>query len=1030
LQVPAPTHQAPPPPSPRSPSADVWRPCSRPPALRLPAPCQQPTGGAWDPSEFSVSTSAGEESARCGLRRRFGSFRSSSYRSQAPFRDLVALAREPPPERPGKHEVSPTWTTDAVADTERPPLPVSRRVSEEIHRAMPAEDDVTVTVSMSADIGRLTGARQLAAAAQAMRTTGEKVEEERLRLEAAREEERRRQEKAKSRTKERSGAQPIFLNIASSPGFDPCILGLIVISSIALAIDSPYIENTGKLGLMLNVVDKISVIAFTLEMIVRMGAFGIVKAPPDLPSSCPKPYFRVGWNWIDFFIVLAGLLEFIMSLVFGQSSSLKTVRTLRVLRVLRPLRLVKSYKGVRVLVEGLLQSVHTLVVVSFIGALFYVGFGIWFVNLLQGQLWHCSLDPSGRHMPLIETRDDCIAAGGDWVNNDSNFDNLGAALVTLLHVSMGEGWLEVLIAIVDSRGINLQPRKGARIQLALPVILFVALSNFCMANLTIGVLVDQYMTTKAEVNHISELDEKERQWIEMQSKVFFGGKGMSRFQKVLYGSELFVGFRGRLCDLVESREFDAAVLWTILVNTLFLCLDHPTASPTFRNVLSAGSLVCIVLFNAETVLRIFVFRRIYFKEPWNVFDLVVVVACDIGGLAELMTLDGPTAQILQAFRVGRVLRLTRYVGFMQVMVETLTEVMPGLLNVMALLGLMIFMFACLGVGLFGTVDDSGSGLGGATFHSFGDAVLLLFRGATGERWHLVMHDLATSKPGCTTEFQTPQDLAEVGPRGCGTLLAYPFFVIYELLVYMVLLNLLVSVILDTFRRVRRRAMVAAFERQLRSLVELWHSRDYDATGYVELDAVVDLLLEIPPPVGFLGSKRKRVVHCMRFLPLFSEARLHFRDVVIFVARRCYLWLRQLPEGDTEKVSFDPTLLLHWIAQFPDVEFKDVFEDDCVMVAHVIIASHVIRFVNSKRDQWRLAKVQREERAKRDRDAARRNQMKSEVHTGGMLQDDGAGVGTLPAPEAEAPSMLLPQLSPAAMEAMPQLSPLPWPPPLS
>merc|ERR1719401_722523 len=142
----------------------------------------------------------------------------------------------------------------------------------------------------------------------------------------------------------------------------------------------------------------------------------------------------------------------------------------------------------------------------------------------------------------------------------------------------------------------------------------------------------------------------------------------------------------------------------------------------------------------------------------------------------------PASNILRAFRVGRVLRLTRYVVSLRIMINTLAKALPGLVNVSALLALLIFMFACLGVGLFGTVAVGPATSGGANFHSFGNALVLLFRGATGERWHLVMHDLAARQPGCTDIDQTPQELAVEGARGCGSVIAYPFFIAYELLV--------------------------------------------------------------------------------------------------------------------------------------------------------------------------------------------------------------------------------------------------------
>lgn len=52
-----------------------------------------------------------------------------------------------------------------------------------------------------------------------------------------------------------------------------------------------------------------------------------------------RSYLRDGWNVIDFFVVITGLMEF-----YGGSVNLKALRTLRVLRPLRSINAVPSMK--------------------------------------------------------------------------------------------------------------------------------------------------------------------------------------------------------------------------------------------------------------------------------------------------------------------------------------------------------------------------------------------------------------------------------------------------------------------------------------------------------------------------------------------------------------------------------------------------------------------------------------------------------------------------------------------------------------
>ena len=64
---------------------------------------------------------------------------------------------------------------------------------------------------------------------------------------------------------------------------------------------------------------------FTLELVLKVIAFGFIMHP--------KSYMRDTWNWLDFVVVVTGLIELSMG-----SKGAESVRSLRVLRVLRPLK--------------------------------------------------------------------------------------------------------------------------------------------------------------------------------------------------------------------------------------------------------------------------------------------------------------------------------------------------------------------------------------------------------------------------------------------------------------------------------------------------------------------------------------------------------------------------------------------------------------------------------------------------------------------------------------------------------------------
>ena len=118
-------------------------------------------------------------------------------------------------------------------------------------------------------------------------------------------------------------------NIVNHPYFDNCILALIILSTILAAIENPLLDHKSKLLKFLKITDIIIVVVFTLEMIMKILAFGLFFNGRD-------SYLKDTWNILDFTIVLISLSEF----AFGEGVSV--IKLLRTVRALRPLKLVTT----------------------------------------------------------------------------------------------------------------------------------------------------------------------------------------------------------------------------------------------------------------------------------------------------------------------------------------------------------------------------------------------------------------------------------------------------------------------------------------------------------------------------------------------------------------------------------------------------------------------------------------------------------------------------------------------------------------
>ena len=69
-------------------------------------------------------------------------------------------------------------------------------------------------------------------------------------------------------------------------------------------------------------------------------------------------------------------------------------------------------------------------------------FGILGTNFYSGLFWSCHSDniPAGPLRKTIATKWECFDAGGEWVNADSNFDNISYGMLAIFEIITTEGW--------------------------------------------------------------------------------------------------------------------------------------------------------------------------------------------------------------------------------------------------------------------------------------------------------------------------------------------------------------------------------------------------------------------------------------------------------------------------------------------------------------------------------------------------------------------------------------------------------------
>ena len=187
-----------------------------------------------------------------------------------------------------------------------------------------------------------------------------------------------------------------------------------------------------------------------------------------------------------------------------------------------------------------------------------------------------------------------------------------------------------------------------------------------------------------------------------------------------------------LIRLVEARWFRTLVIVVIVVNAIVLgLLTSQTVREAGNGLVGRGLVIldiaALSFFIGEIGLKLVAYRQRFFRDPWNWFDLAVVI------IALLPASD--SLKVLRALRVLRVLRLVAAIPAMRLVVSGLFRALPGMGSAALLLLLIHYVFAVIGVQLYGGTLYGGYGDNGYDyFADLGRALYTLFQIMTLESW--------------------------------------------------------------------------------------------------------------------------------------------------------------------------------------------------------------------------------------------------------------------------------------------------------
>ncbi|XP_023810554.1 voltage-dependent L-type calcium channel subunit alpha-1D isoform X7 [Oryzias latipes] len=668
--------------------------------------------------------------------------------------------------------------------------------------------------------------------------------------------------------------------------FTNLILVFIMLSSVSLAAEDP-IRNLSARNIVLGYADYVFTSMFTFEIVLKMTTYG---AFLHKGAFC-RNYF----NLLDLLVVGVSLVSFGI-----QSSAISVVKILRVLRVLRPLRAINRAKGLKHVVQCVFVAIRTIGNIMIVTTLLQFMFACIGVQLFKGKFYRCTDEAKSSQEVCKGTY--IVYKDGDvnqptmqrrvWHNSDFNFDNVLMAMMALFTVSTFEGWPALLYKAIDSNRENFGPIYNYRVEISIFFIIYIIIIAFFMMNIFVGFVIVTFQEQGEKEYKNCELDKNQRQCVEYALKA----RPLRRYiPKNPYQYKFWY--------VVNSTGFEYIMFVLIMLNTLCLAVQHYGQSALFNYVMDILNMVFTTVFTVEMFLKLIAFKpRHYFADAWNTFDALIVVGSVVDiAITEVNNTEDSARISITFFRLFRVMRLVKLLSRgegIRTLLWTFIKSFQALPYVALLIAMLFFIYAVIGMQVFGKIAmvDGTQINRNNNFQTFPQAVLLLFRCATGEAWQDIM---LACMPGKLCDPESDYNIGE--EMTCGSGFAIVYFITFYMLCAFLIINLFVAVIMDNFDYLTRDWSILG-PHHLDEFKRIWSEYDPEAKGRIKHLDVVTLLRRIQPPLGF-GKLCPHRVACKRLvamnMPLNSDGTVMFNATLFALVRTA---LKIKTEGNLEQAN--------------------------------------------------------------------------------------------------------------------------------
>lgn len=226
-----------------------------------------------------------------------------------------------------------------------------------------------------------------------------------------------------------------------------------------------------------------------------------------------------------------------------------------------------------------------------------------------------------------------------------------------------------------------------------------------------------------------------------------------------------------------ASYIDRFILSVIFINSITLGLETSEYfSENYGAILEYIDTVALAIFTVEILVKLAIKRLKFFKNPWNVFDFIIV------GSSYLPYVGG--VSMLRSLRILRVFLFISFMPQLRTIVHSLLLAVPGILGISILLIIIFYVFGVIATKSF-------SDLCPEEFGNLGNSLFSLFQIMTLDNWEEIVKPVVKEKP-----------------------FAYLFFIPFVIISAYVILNIFIAIIVNGMREARKKNEAIARKRAI------------------------------------------------------------------------------------------------------------------------------------------------------------------------------------------------------------------------